>query len=115
MTRMSFFLTVSVGCNKMSVVLVHVDGTYETRNEPQRMVANLLGGDITIVGAVPHLNVFAVSVKGAVAPENKLSTAFPDFFHEIACGTIAFIATDDDGDETTVDVIALLQTFDIAR
>ena len=99
----------------MSVVLVHVDGSYETRDASQRVVANLLGGDITIVGAVPLLNVFAVSLKETTAPENKLSTAFPEFFHEIARGTIAFIATDDDGDETTVDVKQLLQTLNITQ
>jgi len=97
----------------MSVVLVHADKTYETRHEPQCKVADLLGGNITIVGAVPLLNVFAVALNGTTAPENSLSTTFPDFFHEITRGTIAFIATDDDGDETTVDVEALLQALNI--
>ena len=98
----------------MCVVLVHVDGTYETRCEPQRNVADLLGGDITIVGAVPSLNVFAVALRSeSVAPANSLSTAFPEFFHEVAHGTIAFVATDSEGDETTVDVGALLKTLNI--
>lgn len=62
-----------------------------------------------IVGAIPELNVFvAAAVADAGGATQHPLTHTKRFFHRHTFGPLLFVATDDEGEETDVDVDRLV-------
>lgn len=89
----------------VEVLLVFCDGTMEERRIDQCNISALLGGPLTFVGAFPQWNAYAVGLREPpdTAPVNPVSTRL---FEEVA-GDVVFLASDDDGEETDLDVAAV--------
>jgi hypothetical protein len=92
----------------MDCLLAHADGTLEDVRIHQREASEVLGGDVTLVGAVAAAHVFAVGRRDAAAlPPNPLCTD-PSRFDVPVRGPVLFVATDDEGEEMPVDRERLL-------
>ena len=74
----------------------------------QEDVSDILGGPITLVGAIPELDVVIASLRAAGTDVHPLVAKQPSFFHEDAHGTLAFVATDAEGEESTIDLDKLM-------
>lgn len=92
----------------MNCVLAHPDGTCEDVCVAQAEAHKLLGGPVTLVGAVAPAHAFAVALReSARLPVNTLCTD-PSRFDAPVRGPVLFVATDDAGDEMAVDRPRLL-------
>ena len=90
------------------IVLWNQSGDVTEFNASQSSAHTLLGNEVTIVGAIPELNVIvaAAAASSEDEPIHPISV-HTKYFHQIVRGPLLFVATDDDGDETDVDVQAL--------
>ena len=55
----------------MQCMLIHEDGTWEARRASQREAHEVLGGPVTLVGALDDLGIFAARRDAADAPINR--------------------------------------------
>lgn len=88
-------------CDLNNVVHAH-------EGKGQEDVSDILGGPITLVGAIPELDVVIASLRAAGTDVHPLVAKQPSFFHEDAHGTLAFVATDAEGEESTIDLDKLM-------
>jgi len=94
-------------------VIVRCDGSVNIVDMLQTKASEFMKGALTFVGAVPDLNVYAlarqsdVNVSASEAHFLVRRHGEPLFFESNVCGDILFVASDEDGDETDVDVEAL--------
>ena len=92
----------------MNCLLAHPDGTLEEITVAQRAARDVLGGDVTLVGAVAAVDVFAVALRdSAHLPINPLCSD-PSRFDTPVRGPVLFVATNDAAEETAVDRARLL-------
>ena len=80
------------------------DGSISVIACDQRKIAKRLGGAIGFVGAVPELNIFIVGRVESSRPINKVFETHRPHFHEVARGTLIFVGSDENGEETDIDV-----------
>lgn len=87
----------------MNCLLVQPDGTATRVTARQRDAHAVLGGPVTLAGAVDELGVFAVALRDANAlPPNPWCTD-PARFDLPVRGPVLFVCTEADGEEGSVD------------
>ena len=94
-------------------VLLQPDGTASVVHTSQWRASELLGGDVTFVGAISDLNAFAVSkrTQSLETPLNRLCCN-PDRFDTPVFGTVLFVGTGPRGGECSVDRDALIRSLE---
>lgn len=91
-------MTVCIQCEE--------NGTLKVVHCNQCEIAKRLGGSVGFVGAIPNLDVFIVGLAEKTCPVNRAFVTHKDYFHEVACGTLMFVGSDENGDEVDIDVEA---------
>lgn len=87
----------------MRCVLVQPDGTAACVAAAQQEAHAVLGGAVTLVGAVDELGVFAVALRDAAALPAHAWCTDPARFDLPVRGPVLFVATDEAGEEADVD------------
>lgn len=96
----------------MDCLLVHTDLTYEVHKISQSEATGVLGGPVTLVGALDDLNVFVAALQEPPegATLHPLCTD-PERFEGPVRGSILMVATGGEGEEMSVDVPSVLTWF----